>query len=52
LNILERKGVKTQSYGEFIAIGLIKLSYGKYACAIVMPTNKDIFDNWTNKHVW
>jgi hypothetical protein len=51
LNILERKGVKAQPC-ELIAIGLIKLSHGKYARAIVMPTKKDIFDNWTKKHVW
>ncbi len=47
LNILERKGALAQSSGELIAIGLIELSYGKYACVIVMPTKKNIFDNWT-----
>jgi hypothetical protein len=30
---------------------LIKLSNGKYACVMVMPSKKYIFGNWTEKRI-
>ena len=36
---------------ELLAARLIELSNGKYACAMVMPSKKDIFGNWTEKRM-
>jgi hypothetical protein len=35
----------------FLDVGLVELSRGEYASTIVMPTNKDIFSNWTEHHM-
>ena len=44
LNVSER--IRVQAHcREVLATRLIEFSNGKYACAIVMPSNKDIFGN-------
>jgi hypothetical protein len=32
-------------------VGLVELSKDEYASTIAMPTNKDIFGNWTKCHM-
>jgi disulfide oxidoreductase YuzD len=34
-----------------IDVGLVKLSRGEYASAIMMPTKKDIFGNWMEHYM-
>jgi hypothetical protein len=44
LSVSERIGVQA-SCRELLAAKLIELSNGEYACATIMPSKMDIFDN-------
>lgn len=46
LSLFERIGVKTWCK-ELLDVGLIELSNKEYACATLMPSNNNIFGNWT-----
>ena len=48
INVAKRIGIQV-CCRELLATRLIKLSNMEYACATVMPSNKDIFGNWTEK---
>ena len=50
LSISERDMVKSHCM-ELLSAGLVELSDGEYACAIVMPMKKDILGNWTEKRM-
>ena len=50
LSLSEREGARTRCT-ELLSAGLVELSDGEYACAIVIPTKKDINGNWTEKRI-
>ena len=50
LSVSERIGIQAHCR-ELLAARLIKLSSGDFACIMVMPSNIDIFGNWTEKRM-
>jgi hypothetical protein len=36
---------------DLLEVGLVELSHGEYASAIVMPAEKDVHDNYTNRRM-
>ena len=50
-NVSKRIGIHA-CYLELLATNVIKLFNGKYVCPMVMPSNKCMFSNWTEKRMW
>ncbi|OAE20044.1 hypothetical protein AXG93_2584s1280 [Marchantia polymorpha subsp. ruderalis] len=46
-NDMERDLIRSRTL-ELLEVGLMELSHGEYASAIVMPTKKDVHDNYTD----
>ena len=50
VSVLEKGGIEIRCK-ELLAASLIELSYGESACAMVMPSKKDVFGNSTEKRM-
>ena len=50
LSVFEKTDVQTRRK-ELLAVGLIELCHGEYACATIMPSKKVVFGNWTEKQM-
>jgi hypothetical protein len=50
LNAVERTLVQARMV-ELLDVGLVELSRGEYVLTKMMPTTKDIFGNWTKRHM-
>jgi hypothetical protein len=47
---MERDLIQSQTL-DLLEVGLVELSHGEYASAIVMPTKKDVHGNYTYKRM-